>query len=357
MDQLALHIEYLLRRNDCVILPGIGAFINAHTPAHFDSASSKWIPMTQEVRFNPAIIQEDGLLANSYARKYTLPFHDARNLLEADIKHFLTLLKEDGEVTIGRIGRLSKAENSSLLFTPLQSSSYMNRELGLIPVANDFAIAENCGSAKRETIIFKKEETPAIEDCNIDVTDNEGSDNASHRRFDTKRNYYIPINKIFAKISASLILVFVLTLFVLFRTEDRFGEDRASVLPVEEIVDTTASLAGIRSAHTASEAANNKISEDSIAEDTSSKENICENKSSHKFYLIVGTFKTEQEAERYINHLEGTHKNLSIIPSSTLFRVSIASSDDKSELLTELNSSAVAETFAGAWIWENKNAK
>ncbi|MDE6547663.1 MAG: SPOR domain-containing protein, partial [Muribaculaceae bacterium] len=36
MDILPLHIEYLLTRHDCVIVPGIGAFIATETEAFID---------------------------------------------------------------------------------------------------------------------------------------------------------------------------------------------------------------------------------------------------------------------------------------------------------------------------------
>ena len=36
MNNLFKHIEYLLLRNDCVIVPGFGAFIATNLPARID---------------------------------------------------------------------------------------------------------------------------------------------------------------------------------------------------------------------------------------------------------------------------------------------------------------------------------
>ncbi|MDE6339777.1 MAG: hypothetical protein K2K97_08340 [Muribaculaceae bacterium] len=345
---MALHIEYLLRQNDCVILPGIGAFINAHTPAHFDKQTRTWYPMLNEVRFNQAVNQDDGLLANSYARKYTLPFHDARNLLDADIKHLLTLLKEDGEVTIGRLGALSITDGFVLLFTPMQSSSYTNKEVGLIPVRALMSSNKEFNSSDPSIIIKESQEKNDITDFSTGVTD----ESTAQHRFNTEKNYYIPVNKIFAKVSASLIVIFMLTFFGLFHTDERPGEDRASVLPVKEIVDTTATLTGLR-----------KSPDTTETDQASSSTELCNDTlidspmPIKKYHLIVGTFKSEQEAKRYIRNIEGTYKNISLLPSSTLYRVSIASSDVKSELITTLNSSEISHNFEGAWIWEDKTIK
>ena len=69
MYNLSLHIEYLLLHHDCVVVPGLGAFINVRHAAYFDAVTRVWHPMTREVRFNGALTHDDGLLSSSYARK------------------------------------------------------------------------------------------------------------------------------------------------------------------------------------------------------------------------------------------------------------------------------------------------
>lgn len=349
MDQLALHIEYLLRRNDCVILPGVGAFISVHIPARYDKQTATWHPMTQEIRFNQAVNQDDGLLANSYARKYTLPFHEARMLLDSDIRAMLSLIEHDGEVSLGRIGMLKAGEGNSLVFTPLYSHGYSNKEIGLIPVN----ILQNHAPVANETSEHE------VHENNDNIHCEEESSEAG-RKFDTVRNYYIAINKTFAKVACSLVAICVVALFVIFNTDNRTGEDKASVLPVKEIVDTTASLAKGKLQSASSSVEGNQKKDEESTNIKNSSENSADSSASasdkKRFHLIVGTFRSENDAMLYIESNASSAKDFKIIPSKTLWRVSMASSDDKSELINRLNSREVSEKYDGAWIYEEKNA-
>lgn len=344
MDQLALHIEYLLRRNDCVILPGIGAFISVHIPARYDEVTATWHPMSEEIRFNQAVNQDDGLLANSYARKYSLPFHEARVLLDSDIRAMLSLIEHDGEVSLGRLGTLSAGEGSSLVFAPIFSQSFSGKEIGLIPVS-----------------IFQRE-TESVKDTPIpdqeEIIESEQEEVRSSRNFDTNKNYYIAINKVFAKVACSLIAICVVALFVILSTDNRIGEDKASVIPVKEIVDTKASLTIGKTQASASKVEVSDNDEEAEVDNEAAPINESSATTSDKkrFHLIVGTFKSEDEAKKYLSLAGNYADELQIIPSKTLWRVSLASSDDKSELITRLNSREVSERFEGAWIFEDKSA-
>lgn len=341
MDQLALHIEYLLRRNDCVILPGVGAFISVHIPARYDKEAATWHPMTQEIRFNQAVNQDDGLLANSYARKYSLPFHEARVLLDSDICSMLTFIEHDGEVSLGRLGVLSRGEGNSFVFSPLYSQVFSGKEVGLIPVCI-------------------KPQASVIQDSPMSATDEkieEESDFTPQARiFDTSKNYYIAINKVFAKVACSLVAICVAALFVILNTDNRIGEDKASVLPVSEIMDTTSSLTESKTQAVQSYVINNDEHNMTCAEDAVNKDPLVSPTDKKRFHLIVGTFKTEEEAKKFLTIKSASGAELQIIPSKTLWRVSMDSSDDKSELITRLNTREVSKNFEGAWIFEDKSA-
>lgn len=45
MTDLSEHIEHLLRRHDCVALPGMGAFLAEYSPAKVDAAASVMLPV------------------------------------------------------------------------------------------------------------------------------------------------------------------------------------------------------------------------------------------------------------------------------------------------------------------------
>lgn len=327
-----------MRRNDCVILPGIGAFISVHIPAHYEEETATWHPMSREIRFNQAVNQDDGLLANSYARKYSLPFHEARVLLDSDIRSMMSLIEQDGEVSVGRIGTLSAGEANSLVFSPFFSQTFSGKEIGLIPV-----------SAYPVKSQIKKEEK--IEDT--DVPQVKEAEEIG-RKFDTVKNYYIAVNKVFAKVACSVIAICLVAALVILNTDNRLGEDKASVIPVKEIVDTTTSLT---KGHSEASSLEDKaeICQDEAEAGEADENNIVE-PAKKRYHLIVGTFSTEAEAKKYLSTIGAMSEEMQLIPSKTLWRVSVASSDDKSELITRLNSRQVSECFDGAWIYEDKSA-
>lgn len=326
MEQLALHIEYLLLRHDCVILPGFGAFINARSAARYDSINGRWIPMTREVRFNQAVNHDDGLLANSYARKYSLPFHEARILLNSDIKELKYLLENDGEVSFGRLGYVSIGDENTIRFSPLQSAEQTSRELGLVSVETR-----------------SKEFEPS----------NKANCVYSEHALDFDRNYYIPVNKTAAKIAASLVVVFMVTLSALLPSSDRKDEDQASVVPVEALID---SASGKKDKKGTFENISKENTALALESETSlpDNEDLISEDPIKKFYLIVGTFRSESEAQRFVQMNQGKESKLILVPSKTLFRVASAASNDKSELIIELNSESFKSRYSEGWIWENK---
>lgn len=316
MEQLALHIEYLLLRHDCVILPGFGAFINARCAAHYDPFTDRWIPMTKEVRFNQAVNHDDGLVANSYARKYSLTFHEARTLLNSDIKELRYLIENDGEVSLGRLGYISAGDENTIRFSPFQTAEQTNRELGFVSVGTQLN--------------------------NQELSDN-ANEKRAERSLDFDRNYYIPVNKTAAKVAASLLLVFIVAISALMPSSGRMEEDQASVVPVNALIDSAA-MPMVQEPKEVYE------SQDSVP----GNDNLIPENSIKKYYLIVGTFRSEREAQKYINLNHGEESDLILVPSKTLFRVASASSNDKSELITELNSDSFKSRYSEGWIWENK---
>ena len=77
MNNIARHIEYLLQRNDCVVVPRLGAFIIRHTEAHYDSIKRQFMPPTATVIFNPELDHNDGMLAKSIARANSISYDEA----------------------------------------------------------------------------------------------------------------------------------------------------------------------------------------------------------------------------------------------------------------------------------------
>ncbi|MDE6480085.1 MAG: hypothetical protein K2L45_07415 [Muribaculaceae bacterium] len=122
MDILPLHIEYLLTRHDCVIVPGIGAFIATETEAFIDLENGVILPRRREISFNSSVVTDDGLLTHSIARHEGLSYEEARRTVASIIERLTSDLNDEGEVSIGMVGRLTKDSEGLINFQPRHSS-------------------------------------------------------------------------------------------------------------------------------------------------------------------------------------------------------------------------------------------
>lgn len=327
-------------------MPGFGAFINVRIPARYDASAGRWFPMTREVRFNRSISQEDGLLANSYSRKFRISFAEARELVENDVRMLKESLELDGEVSLGRLGTICAGEEGTLRFSPLRSAGDLCREYGFTAVPGVIS-EEKSGQAEKNPCdsIAENQETHISDEDDRKVI----------REFDHNRYYYIPVSKFAVRAAASVILLLIATLSVFLPYSDREIEDRASVMPVADIIDSTLrdcmseteTKLDVRHASDSAAAATHDAIRPEVKESEAETED--------KFHLIVGTFASRREAERYVGQTEAGDYNLHVIPSKRLFRVAAASASDKSSLIKTLNSDEIRTRFPGAWIWENQN--
>ncbi len=335
MDNLSLHIEYLLLRNECVVIPGFGAFLNVWHPARYDEATGLYHPMEREVRFNSALTHDDGLLASSFSRKYQVNFQEGRELLRHEISSLRDALAEEGEATIGRIGILRSNEEGGISFSPMQSAAGMMRELGYVAVRKEHSKPAAAMEVNRPVSAAKGSDM--LQESS-DAKD-QREENGSGRRFDTRRNYYIPVNKIFARTAACLIFLLVVALSVIVPASNNRKEDRASVVPVEKIVDSAAQVARVAKKSVTSEAA---------AEKTPAKIES----PADRYQIIVAAFHTRKEAENFIALYKESGYDLQIDETKTMCRVSALRGDDRNALTATLNEKRFRENFPQAWVWE-----
>lgn len=143
MFDLSRHIEYLLVRHDCVVVPGLGAFFIGDESAKFDPASGLFLPPSRLVGFNPQVHTDDGMLRLSIARRDGVSPEKAKVLLETAVAELRGTLQSEGAVTIGRIGSLALTDDSDFpQFRPGTASLPALRYAGLEPIPAEQLIEE-----------------------------------------------------------------------------------------------------------------------------------------------------------------------------------------------------------------------
>lgn len=321
MDRLALHIEYLLLRHDCVVVPDFGAFIKVRHEASTISESGTIKPMTQEVRFNGALRHDDGMLASSYARREHLSYGEARDTVRQAVNLLTDTLRTDREATIGRLGLITLDEEENHRFTPAWAPDTLAARLGFYPAAINRTTAAAVIAPASATQHTATETKPA----------------QTARRFDTARNYYIPVNRRMVRYAASLIAVFAVALSAILPFTTDTHEDQASIVPVKTIVKAVR------------EAAPSPVTEIPSAQEEEASE------PENTRHLIVGTFHSQQEADNFIAANSDKGYSLSTVASRNLYRVSACDAADKASLLSELNSAEFRQKFQQAWIFNSAN--
>ena len=135
MNLVIDHLEYLLRRHDCVTVPGIGALMVRYRPARFDSRNPLvLLPPSRELAFNGALVESDGMLESSVARRNGVSFEAASRIVEEETESLLEQLKKFGTIALGRLGELNFSEYGTIVFSPFDASGWDFSHYGLRPL-------------------------------------------------------------------------------------------------------------------------------------------------------------------------------------------------------------------------------
>lgn len=313
MNSFFRHIEYLLLRHDCVIVPGLGAFIATRIPARMDFGNGLILPPSRSLMFNQAVALDDGLLANSIARKSGVSFEDARQIIVRYVSSVKESLAADGEVRIGNLGSLLLNGEGKLLFAPDRIDFSSTSEMGYVTVN----LTRGLGNGEM-------------------VSDDDDSVGGIDTASIAERRHRLRIGKAFARVAAMAALMVAVALTVILNplpSDQR--EQRASVVPVKSI--------------------SRPVQAEPVASDTAKAgETIAEapvEQVAPAHYLIVATFSNAKEANSYAERFSTEEFPLTAVESRRLTRVAVAASDNMDELRKKLNSSAISSRFPNAWIW------
>lgn len=85
----------------------------------------------EDICFNGSIAHNDGLLANSIARKRVISYDEACLMMEEGVEQLIEALALHGEVKVGSLGTLRLNEESAIEFSPLHTAMQRSRRLGM----------------------------------------------------------------------------------------------------------------------------------------------------------------------------------------------------------------------------------
>lgn len=320
MRELTDHIEYLLRVNDCVIVPGWGAFIARYTPASFVAGGTRAEPPSRAIGFNGALTFSDGLLEGSVMRGEGCPYAAAAAMVRESVASFRSQLEHGGELAIGRLGIFSKTGDGELLFSPFEPLSVPGVYYGL-------------GG-------FSMRPLSALRSAQEAVQEVEG-DAAEHRPAPAPRVNLVPRVKRYARVAASVAALIVLA-FVL-----------STPLPVDKSAHDYAAISdSFQPRRAASSAAGGVVAEEPAGVAGDILEEVAADAPSPfadgRYCLVVASGSTMREATRYISRQGDSGREFRVLESQGRYRVYVASGGDYRSL--DETRAGLLASFPDAWI-------
>lgn len=145
---LSSPILNLLYRNDCVIVPGLGAFITRRVSSSYDEQRGLMLPPRKEVAFNPDLRHTDGLLADFLiSQGQAADYSDAQAKIDTFVSDVMAKVGEGAAYMMPQLGSLTLIDGR-LSFSPSQGLNALVESYGLAPVAAEkvkTSVFENLG--------------------------------------------------------------------------------------------------------------------------------------------------------------------------------------------------------------------
>ena len=330
MIKIISHIEYLLRRNECVVLPEFGAFIARYVSAK-QGDDNQLLPPARVLGFNEAVVCNDGLLVNSIMRKEKVSYDKAMSMIADDVVALKRQLVENHEFRMGSLGRFELSDDDSLHFYPSDEGNQASIEyfglekLKLTPVISTVFETED-GDSKEKT---------------SDVV-------------------YLPISRNIFKIVASIavLILLAITLSTPIPVENTpdfagFNSTARESVQIDKAEKAVAQpMVAVAPAEDADTAEAKDVISSSAAVQKPKTETALQNTEKAvqpTYYVVVASLKTKAQTEQFIK--ESSIKNLKVLSrNGSIYRVYVASGNSYAEMNDFIESTNLRETNPDVWI-------
>lgn len=313
VEKIIEHIETLLSEHDCVIVPGLGAFIVNVVSASWTEKGKQLAPPYSVIYFNPSLQYDDGLLTETLRITHKTTYRKAARNISQTVAILHEQLQEGKEITFGRIGKLTMNKQHKIEFRPTEPFNFLPENIGLFSVR----VSSNHFATKDETQLVVR----------------------------------LPhVSKYAATAAAVLLLIF------LFPTRQFHTEsDFARLNPFELLTEQTLQQSNtVTQGKAQTTTVNQQITPSSITHNTTTslKQKTTNPAIAEKnWHLVVATFETESQAKNFVTLL-ANKKNMSfsVIKLRNLYRIINQSFANKDTALAALQTLRKHPAFETAWV-------
>ena len=135
MERLVNNITRLIAQHNCVILPGIGAFLAHQVPAFYNAEDGVFMPPHRALGFNPQVTVDDALLTSEYMNGCNVSCEDATTILAKDTSRLKSQLSSTGTVRFGELGTFTMNIKGEISFEPNENGVDDPYNFGFEPLA------------------------------------------------------------------------------------------------------------------------------------------------------------------------------------------------------------------------------
>ena len=354
MERIIEHIERLLLKHDCVIIPDFGGFVLQSASALYIKVDHSFTPARKEIVFNPTLTHNDGLLTESYMQGYSVNFDNAQQLVRKDVAAMKDVLTEQYSLKMGSIGTVI-SENGRLVFMPAKSSEvlFSTRSYGL-PVFHFLPLSAR--------------DVPLI--ASTVITEHDSKMPSLKTETQSKNIIYnIPVTRTFLRaisaVAAAVILFFLISTPV---SDVNKAAYTASFIPQEimsqktadEIVSDAFNNTNVVSGEKEEEVADKTeaVTETSKTEPVKAETTNSPSKNAvEKYYVQIASFKSKASAQEYIRQLKkGSEvaRTANVIVSEGRARVYAQSFSTEKEAQAYLDEISKKSEHKMAWIYKSR---
>ena len=133
---LSAHINYLLYRNDCVTLPGFGAFLVEKKEAYFDQEKKLYYPPIKALSFNQKIQSNDGLLASQIASAFNISYERAVLDIHQQTIDWTSHLQKH-KLKVKSLGEFDLNIEGNIVFKPEQGLNFLVSSYSFSEIKSD----------------------------------------------------------------------------------------------------------------------------------------------------------------------------------------------------------------------------
>lgn len=321
------YIEHLLYRYECVIVPGLGAFVTQKSTTEYHPNTDQFTPPTKRITFNKAIQNQDGLLAETIAKAESMDFESAKLKIQLFVEDFHAAITTDKVIDIPSLGRFCLGNEGKLSFEPNDYINYFIESFGLQEVKLK-KIEETLAESTTPKVVSKVKDLYPV--SSVGVSNSKPSDEV----FEDKEER---VPRPYLKYAAVGLIAFSLAGFGgLYQYSNRIAaHNDKEAQKAESLLQDQIQKADFN--YTFSE----------LPLSTKKKEVLLP-----KYHIVAGAFRVESNAEKKVRLLKAKGYDASLIGTNAygLHQVTFGSYTDRSEALAQLRKIKANES-PEAWLY------